>query len=131
VGLRERAASDTGRILEDDIVGAGWPIILIAPDGTEKSLTGFTNDIAQIIDPDTGQAVSGRLATVALRISSIRAEFPGLGLPEGIADTLLKPWIIKFDDINGVSYIFKISQTNPDRTLGVLICMLEIYKNGT
>ena len=110
-GLRELAESDLGLIIEDEETGFGWPITITNPAGVEKSLTGFSDDIAQVIDPDTGQIVSGRLASCAIRISSLYAE--GFDLPRGIADTTGKPWLVAFDDINGISYTFKVQQSNP------------------
>jgi hypothetical protein len=91
------------------------------------ALTGFSDDISQLIDPDTGQAVSGRLASVALRISTINTKFPGQGLPINISNAALKPWIVEFDDINGNPHRFKVSESNPDRAIGMLICILELY----
>lgn len=126
MGLRELAEKDLGAILEDSVTGFGWPITVTDPDGNTGTLTGFSDDIAQVIDPDTGQAVSGRLASVALRASSLVLE--GLGLPRGIADTGSKPWVIQFDDINGNAYTFKVSQSNPDRALGLVVCLLELYE---
>ena len=126
MGLREIAESDLGVILEDSVYGFGYSITVTDPAGTVKPFTGYSNDISQIIDPDTGQAVSGRLASAAIRISSLTAA--GLTLPQGIADASKKPWIIEFDDINGNPYKFKVSQSNPDRALGMLVCLLEFYK---
>jgi hypothetical protein len=117
MSLRLTAESDLAVILEDDVMGFGWPITLTDPAGNAVSLTGFSDDIAQVIDPDTGQLVSGRLASAALRLSSIYTAFPSSGLPRGIADTGSKPWLVTFDDINGNSYNFKISKSNPDRAL--------------
>lgn len=127
MGLRTIAEQDLGVILEDSDTGFGWPITVTDPSGNSGTgpLTGFSDDIAQIIDPDTGQAVSGRLASVALRISSLTAA--GLTLPRGIADSGSKPWVIEFDDINGNPYKFKVSQSNPDRALGLVTCLLELY----
>ena len=126
MGLRETAESDLGAILEDSVYGFGYSITVTDPAGTVAPFTGYSNDISQIIDPDTGQAVSGRLASVAIRISSLTAA--GLTLPQGIADAAKKPWIIEFDDINGNPFKFKVSQSNPDRALGVVTCLLELYK---
>lgn len=126
MSLRTTAEADLGKILEDSTSGFGWPITITDPAGTSKSLTGFSNDISQIIDPDTGQAVSGRLASVALVISSLTAA--GLGLPVGIADSGNKPWIIQFNDLSGNVYKFKVSKSNPDRTIGMVTCLLELYK---
>lgn len=126
MGLRELAEADLGLILEDGVTGFGWPITVIDPAGLSKPLTGFSDDIAQVIDPDTGVAVNGRLVSVALRISSLVAA--DLGLPQGIADTGSKPWVVTFNDINGNAYRFKVAQSNPDRALGLVICLLELYK---
>lgn len=126
MSLRQLAEADLGVILEDSVTGFGWPITITDPDGNVGSLTGFSDDIAQVIDPDTGQAVSGRLASVALRASSLAME--GLTLPRGIADTTGKPWVVEFADINGAPYKFKVSQSNPDRALGLVTCILELYE---
>lgn len=127
MGLRTQAEADLEFILEDAVFGFGYSITVTDPDGLSKPLTGFSNDIAQIIDPDTGQAVSGRLASAVLRISSLTAA--GLGLPVGIPETTLKPWLITFDDINGNPFTFKVSQSNPDRSLGIVSLILELYKS--
>jgi hypothetical protein len=126
MSLRQLAEADLGVILEDSATGFGWPISVTDPDGNVGSLTGFSDDIAQVIDPDTGQAVSGRLASVALRISSLA--LAGLTLPRGIADTGSKPWVVEFDDINGNAYKFKVAQSNPDRALGLVTLLLELYE---
>ncbi len=125
MSLRSVAENDLGAILEDGVMGFGWAIQVTDPSGLSKPLTGFSDDISQIIDPDTGEAVSGRLVSVALRISSLNTA--GLALPVGIADSKIKPWIIEFDDINGNPYKFKVAQSNPDRVLGLITCILELY----
>jgi hypothetical protein len=119
------AESDLGLILEDQVTGFGYPITVTDPAGTATPFTGFSDDIAQIIDPDTGQAVSGRAVSVALRTSSLSNA--GVDLPRGIADAGAKPWIVEFDDINGSPFKFKVSQSNPDRALGMVVLLLELY----
>ena len=126
MGLRAQAEADLAFILEDSTFGFGFDITVTDPAETSVALIGYSDDIAQIIDPDTGQAVSGRLASAVLRISSLTTA--GLGLPQGIADSASKPWIIEFDDINGNPYKFKVSQSNPDRALGIVSCLLELYE---
>ena len=130
MGLRQLAEADLAVLMEDETTGFAFPILLTDPSGFtgNSPLTGLSDDIAQVIDPDTGQAVSGRLASVSLRISSlIAAGFTEL--PEGIADAAKKPWLVGFDDINGFSHTFKVSQSNPDKTLGIITCLLEFYKS--
>ena len=128
MGLRADAEKDLAFILEDDIRGGAFPVIVTDPAGfiSVSPLKGYTNDISQLIDPDTGQAVSGRLATVSLRISSLIAA-GYTTLPENVSDATGKPWLIAFDDINGNSYTFKVSESNPDRAIGIVTCSLETY----
>jgi len=126
VGLRQLAETDLGSILEDDVYGFGFDIIVTDPANVVLAMKGFSNDVSEFIDPDTGQAVSARVASVALRISVLTAG--GLGLPTNISDASLKPWRIAFDDINGNSYLFKVSEAKPDRSLGMVVCMLELYQ---
>ena len=136
--IRQLAESDLSFVLEDGDNGFGWPVTITSPDGTEVSsvpdpsseagerpLYCASDDITQIIDPDTGQIVTGRLASAVLRISTLRAA--GLTIPQGIADTAARPWLVRFADINGVEMTFKVSQSNPDRALGVVVLLLETY----
>lgn len=125
MGLRQIAEADLEFILEDEVAGFAFPISVTDPAGTTANFLGFSNDISQAIDPDTGIFVSGRTASATLRISSLSDA--GLSLPISIADDSSKPWIIVFDDINGNSYTFKVIEGNPDRALGVVVCLLELY----
>lgn len=128
MSLRVLAEQDLGVILEGDAYGFRWPITVTDPDGlTDSTLYGFSDDISQTIDPGTGELVSGRLASVALRISTlITAGFTEL--PRGIVDSSSKPWVVVFNDINGTAHTFKVRQSNPDRALGMTVCILEAYE---
>lgn len=130
MGLREQAELDLAITMEDPVCGFGWPIVLTDPAGVSKPLTGLSTDIAQLIDPDTGETVSGRLASVALRISSIESADPGpaLSLPEAVALNSSAPWLVAFDDINGKPYTFKVAKSNPDRALGVITLIVENWE---
>jgi hypothetical protein len=125
VGLREQAESDLAFIIEDE-AGFGWAITVTDPDGTSKDLIGLSNDIAQAIDPDTGQAVAGRTASIALRISTLVSV--GLGLPKAVAEKTAKPWLVAFNDINGGAHTFKVSEVLPDRAVGLVVCILQAYQ---
>lgn len=126
MGLRDLAQSDLGKILADETSGFGWPIKVTASNGVTANFIGFSDDISQIIDPDTGQVMSGRMASVALPMDKFA--LAGMDLPQGIADAASKPWIVDFDDILGKSHRFKVAASNPDRALGLVICRLEVYK---
>jgi len=127
MSIRQLAEADLGLILEDTTTGFGWPITVTDPAGNSGTspIVGYSDDISQLIDPDTGQAVSGRLASVAIRMGLLLAA--GLAIPRGIADETGKPWLVEFDDINGNPHKFKVAQSNPDRALGLVTCILESY----
>jgi len=125
MNLRVQAELDLGEILENKDDGFGWDIIVTDPAGTTETLVGSSGDISQVIDPDTGAVVSGRMAHVSLRISSLAAV--GLGIPRGIESENSKPWVIQFLDTAGSTYTFKVIKGNPDRTLGMVSCLLGKY----
>lgn len=125
MSLVTQSEADLAESLEDTN-DFGWPVTLTDPAGLSKPLNGSSTDISQSIDPDTGHVISGRSASVALRISSIYgAGFASL--PKGIADTSGKPWRVTFDDVNGSTYNFKVQQSNPDLKIGIVVCLLEEY----
>lgn len=126
MGLREQIAADTKAILEDSAHGFGYPITLSDPLGNFADLIGFSNDISQVIDPDTGTAVTGRAIECSIAIKSITDA--GLSLPQGIADVDSKPWTVSFDDINGNPGTFKVLESMPDRAMGVVILALELWE---
>ena len=125
MGLREIAAADL-RIILEDTDGFAWPITISDPNQVSADLLGFSNDISQAIDPQTGEAVAGRFVSVALPIAALVAA--GLGMPRGIADGSGKPWVVTFNDILGNSTVWKIIAANPDRAIGVVTCTLESYR---
>lgn len=127
MGLRDLAERDLGLILENTETGFGWPITVTDPAGVSKPLKGFSNDIAQVIDPDTGQLVSGRSASVSIRLAALTAA--GFSsLPRNVTERTSKPWVVQFDDINGQPWTFKVRSADPDRALGLIVCMLEDYR---
>ena len=124
MGLRQQARLDVRTILRDTD-GFAWPVVVTDPDGLSACIKGFSTDIADLIDPETGQAVSGRQAEVSLAMQSLQNV--GLGHPAHIASEDGKPWLIRFDDIEGTSHTFKVMRSAPDRTVGLILCFLEAY----
>ncbi len=127
MSLRQTVESDLSTILGDTVSGFGWPIKLTSPDGLSVDMVGFSTDIGLAVDPDTGQVVSGRTASVGLMMSAIRAAgFPSM--PLGVDDEDLKPWIVDFNDIGGTAFRFKVSRDIPDNAAGIIIAILEAYQ---
>lgn len=123
MGLREQAKLDARAILEDDS-GFAWPVTLTSPLGVVTALRGFTTDVGQTIDPETGQAVAGRRASVALAMSSLPA------MPEAVSDRSRKPWLATFADSAGVVATWKVVDVLPDRATGVVVLILEVFKSA-
>lgn len=125
MGLREEAALDAREFLEDED-DFGWPLTLRAPDGNSAALTGYSTDIHLVIDPETGQAVSGRQASITVHLTALSDA--GLAIPRGVADQNSDPWIVETNDITGAAHTFKVIEALPDRTLGIVACTLEEFK---
>ena len=123
MGLRAQAELDLGQSLESE---ADWGVsfTLTNPAGFSgtEALFGGSQDIGQLIDPDTGQGVSGRHATLQARISSLEAA-GFTDLPIAIADKTSLPWVVGFAGLN-----FKVKESRPDRSLGVVSLILEFYR---
>lgn len=128
MGIRELANRHNRAILNNEATGGGWRFVLTSPDGATAALTGWSNDISQIIDPDTGQAVSGRLATVTMHLEDLDAA--GLSIPAGENFATEKPWLVQWFDLRGNSYTFKVTSADPDRTINNVTCILEAWANG-
>lgn len=126
MNLRARAATDLARIHADVATGFGWAITVTNPAGVSAALTGLSTDVETAIDPQTGAVVTGRRASVSLVLAQLEAV--GLGEPKGLADRNTKPWLIQFNDIGGVSHLFKVQQAMPDHAIGSVVCHLEVYK---
>jgi hypothetical protein len=126
VSLRLQAEADLGAILGDATGGFGWPIVVTNPAGVSATLTGFSTDVSQTIDPQTGEMVGGRQASVALSLASLAAA--GFELPFAVADGASKPWLVSFVSINGETLTFKVADSNPDRAIGITTLVLEVYR---
>jgi len=113
--------ADVQTILNDKDTGAAVQIFITDPSGTREEFTGFSNDIGLLIDPDTGQAVSGRKVTVA--VSMIDLQAVSFSNPQAIPDEDSDPWIIEFE-----GNFFRVTSSEPDRTLQLVTCTLEGYK---
>lgn len=126
MSLRIRAEQDLSRILEDS-EGFGRSVIITDSEDTTAVLTGQTGDIHLLFDPETGIPVNNRTVHLSLRISSLQAA--GLGLPRAVSSEDENPWIFQFEDISGINRKFTVSESRPDRTLGIVTVILELLKD--
>ena len=128
MSLRAEAEAALSYMLEStEYFGQG--ITITAPTGEEETLVGLCQDIGEQIDPQTGAFVSGRLVTVAIRLSTLDAStLPSI--PRAIAELDSRPWKLAFSDVLGVPRTFKVRESRPDRTAGVLVLICEGYDDG-
>lgn len=125
--LRTQAAADLQTILADEANGFGQSVTVTDPAGTTVELVGFTADIGTEIDPQTGELVAGRRASVSLPIAGIQAS-DLIGLPANVSNRSSKPWVMQFDSHDGTTHTFKVAHSMPDRAAGVVTCILEAYR---
>jgi hypothetical protein len=124
MGLRDTAAADAIEIINDTIDG-GDEIFITSPTGVSETFRALTNDIAISIDPETGLTVSGRQCSAVVATADLAAVgFDGI---TGVADADAKPWVVLATDVNGVQGTFKVAETRPDNTIGLLTLILEEY----
>lgn len=125
MGLREIAQADARAFLNDTQCGAGIAMTVTAPSDLSGTVNGWANDIAALIDPDTGQAVSGRMITVSFHVLDLQAV--GLTLPHGVHDKDVKPWRVSYTDEFGTTFNMVVVESEPDRTLGFVNCSMELH----
>jgi hypothetical protein len=125
VSLRTEAEALNALGIEDtDLFGQA--MTLTNPAGTSAALVGDYNDIGAVIDPETGTLVSGRSASMTLRISSIIAA-GFTELPRRISNESSKPWRVQYTADDSVNYSFIVRESMPDRSAGVIVLILEEY----
>lgn len=125
MSLREIASRDLLAITTDEVGGFGWPITLIDPAGIESPAVGFSNDIGQAIEPETGMVISGRTASVAIHVD----ELPVGTRPRGIKQQGETPWRVRFADIEGKEITFKVTASDPDASIGLYVLHLGAYSD--
>ncbi len=132
--LQQRAIADASAMIGAEF---GWPVRLRDPGGSETFFNAVINDVAQAIDPQTGVPVAGRTISATFSMADLQNvlvegdEFSFAVLtrdPVQVSDTELKPWLVSFKDTLGHDLTFKIKEVLPDRTLGLLVCLLDFYK---
>ena len=130
MNIRDLAAQDFHNIATDINSGFGVPVVLISPDGKTEQISGLTTDISSYIDPETGVLVAGRVASVTFANKAIRAA--GFNeMPVAIPEANKRPWVVCFNDPEGIPYLFKVVKVMPDRAISGIVLELELYKRST
>ena len=125
MSLFQRLQKDSQRIMNSSKFGFSTDIVLIDPNDVEYPLKSILTVIHNLIDPDTGQPVSGYLATASINRLDLNAL--GITLPEGVSDELQRPWAVRETNIDGVVVNYKITRAAPDEANGNILCDLGSY----
>jgi len=112
VNLLDVARGDLPFLLSDFSVAAS----IFSPEGEETQVQGLHRDTGEMLDPETGEMVSGRHVSLVIPL-------PSVAIPHGVSERSKKPWKVVFE-----GKIFRIVQTRPDATIGALVVMLEEYR---
>lgn len=126
MSLMQRAQRDVARITTNNKHFGGE--VVISYKGVEYPANCFSNNIGQVFDADTGTVVSGQTATVAISVIELQSK----SIPEPVAvyNENRDPYLIGFNDGLGRDFLFKVVDTYPDRTIGLIVCILERFKDG-
>jgi hypothetical protein len=117
MGIRERAAADSQKILTN-INGAATPFVLItADDGQEYQISGSYGDIGYLIDPSTGTAIQGRTIEAVYSMATLREQTDRE--PE-------KGWRFICNDLAGNRTTLFVVLYVPDRTIGLARLKLAV-----
>ncbi|WFS86283.1 hypothetical protein vBVhaSMAG7_066 [Vibrio phage vB_VhaS_MAG7] len=125
MSLLQRLQKDSQRIMNSSKFGFSTDIVLIDPNDVEYPLKSILTVIHNLIDPDTGQPVSGYLATASINRLDLNAL--GITLPEGVSNELERPWTVRETNIDGVVVTYKITRAAPDEANGNILCDLGSY----
>ena len=118
----QRVRRDAQRIIKKD----GQEITLITPGGLKYPVHGIVAVVHNMIDADTGQPVSGFVATVS--INRLTLNDLGIAIPEGEASQNERPWLVREINIDGVEVTYKITRAAPDEANGNILCDLGAYE---
>lgn len=126
MGLLAEAATHLRTFLEDSDGGFGLAMTVTDPDGVSGSITGYSGNIGQKIDPDTGMTIAGQQIHATLPIAALQETFSAQ--PRGVHDETLKPWLVLLQ-LPGMAaaQTFKVTEAAPDEQ-GAVVCFLEFYE---
>ena len=130
MGLRAQAEADLAVTLEAP-GDFGELFVLTDPAGFASAtpLYGMTGDVGALLDPDTGASLTGRHATLTVRMSSLTAA-GYTDLPIAVPDESGLPWTVSFVGVSTPTQLYKVRQAHPDRTLGAVTMVLEFYQTA-
>ena len=112
MSLRTDIAADNLRILNDtDELAVA--IVLNDPTGPEHTITGLYARVGIDIDVQTGLMIAGDKSSIAVALSDLGGSIPTDG------------WGVTVTDITDTVFSGRVKHAWPDRTIGMVVCLLE------
>ncbi len=124
MSIRDLAAKDIRAIVARGDVSAD--ISIVTPDGGSFAIKAIVNDIGQRLDPETGGYVTSNDATCTFVLQDLYDA--GVQIPYGVMDESEQLYTLSFNSVAGVQRNFSIKEVMPDRTVGMVVCMLSEYQ---
>lgn len=128
MNIRDLAALDHAAIVTDVAGGFAIPILVTNPEGVELAMAGFTTDVGEVVDPQSGMLIDGRRVSVQILTAPLIAA--GMGEPRAVSDGSRKPWLVRFANVHGEQRTYKIFEVKPEDVLGSHKCLLEAWEVG-
>lgn len=125
MSLRDTAKLDLSEIMNDEGTG-GVPCTITSPVGVSVDFKALHSDIHMAIDPGTGEVVTGRQAHVSVLSSELRLS--GFGGIRAIHESDAKPWLVTVSNSDGIEAVFKVIETVPSGSMGLVTLRLGAYE---
>jgi len=116
-------AKDDFRSIVNSKLGAAIEIIITSPNKAVHSFFSRNANISQSIDPSTNQTIIGSQNVIAVSIDDLKDV--GFETIRGVSDNTIKPWIVSIES-DDKSY--KVTEANPDLSLGSMVLWLEVLE---
>lgn len=125
MSLFDDAAIELQEIINDDI-GATVACTITSPDGVFYAFNCRMSDISQTLDVNTRERISGR--RIEISVSMIDLAEAGFESSRGIEKKTEKPWKVEFSNVISKEETYKVVETSPDSSLGIVVIHLEIMR---
>lgn len=104
-----------------------WSVDLLIEDlsGLAVTVKGFASKHHLGIDPQTGIPVNTK--NTHCSISEKVLTDAGFSVRNADKEVMMVGWKVTWTDSSGTQFIYKINETMPDETLGLIVCFLGDY----
>ena len=96
--------------------------------GERCEINGIASVIGITVDQETGESMSGRNAHITF--SEAEATEQTYQTRDADNEIKMNGHIVEFKDSTGIERKYKITDAQPDETLGLLYCELEFYEDA-